>query len=208
MPEQRRAVGKETLVKPFRLASLLIPAAVFFLLLPARAGGQAQPTCTAGKTGKAAAITGKEAWDLASARARAWQADAAPFEFTNTSSGPLDAEGRSTDWSVSFSSAKGSAVNMVSITDGEIRCFSIPAEGGRVLKFVDQVTFDTRMLYYAAQKAGGDKVQGARIMAGLDQGTSGVPEWHLNYANAQGKEVLSVVFDARTGKVSNVFHSK
>jgi hypothetical protein len=35
-----------------------------------------------------------------------------------------------------------------------------------------------------------------------------VPNWHFNYADAKGKEVLSVVFDARTGKVTNVFHSK
>ena len=37
--------------------------------------------------GRVEAITAKEAWDLASARAHAWQADAVPFDLTTTSSG-------------------------------------------------------------------------------------------------------------------------
>jgi hypothetical protein len=74
---------------------------------------------------------------------------------------------------------------------------------------VEKITFDSKKLYDAAQKAGGDKVgAGAKIMAGLEQGTGGRPLWYLNYQNAQGREVLSVVLDAQTGTVVNVFHSK
>jgi hypothetical protein len=45
-------------------------------------------------------------------------------------------------------------------------------------------------------------------MAGLEQETSGRPAWYFNYENAQGREVLSVVIDAQTGKVQNVFDGK
>jgi hypothetical protein len=45
-------------------------------------------------------------------------------------------------------------------------------------------------------------------MAGLVQEKGGTGQnWYLNYQNAEGREVLSVVIDARTGNVKNVFHS-
>jgi hypothetical protein len=78
-----------------------------------------------------------------------------------------------------------------------------------VLKSVGQIIFDSKKLYETAQKAGGDKVgAGAKIMAGLEQGTAGRPLWYLNYQSAQGREVLSIVIDGQTGGVQNVFHSK
>jgi hypothetical protein len=189
-------------------AAFLTAAASCFLLCPP-ASAQPKASCAAGKTGKGNAITAAEAWELAIARAHPWQADAVPFEFTTTSSGPLDAQGRSTDWSINFASAKGKAVDMISISDGLIRCYSLSGAGGRTLTSIDQITFDSKKLYEAAQKAGGDKLGGnVKITAGLAQGTGGKPLWYLNYQNAQGREVLSVVIDAKTGKVQNVFHSK
>ncbi len=131
----------------FTLAALGLAA-----LVPAAASAQAKATCAAGKTGKPSAITAREAWELASPRARAWQADAVPFDLTTTSLGPLDADGKSKDWDVKFSS------------------------------------------------------QSAK--AGLVQEKGGTGQnWYLNYQNAEGREVLSVVIDARTGNVKNVFHS-
>jgi hypothetical protein len=197
-------------MKPWTFsAATFTIAALGLLLSPAGAVGQRKPSCAAGKTGKPAAITAREAWELASARARDWQADAIPFQFTTISSAPLDAEGKSTDWEMSFSSAKARAVDMISVSDGQISCYAMPGSGGRALKAVDQITFDSKKLYDTAQKAGGDKVgPGAKIMAGLEQETSGRPAWYLNYQNAQGREVLSVVIDAQTGKVQNVFHTK
>jgi hypothetical protein len=197
-------------MKPWTFsAATLTVAALGLPLSPAGAVGQPKPSCAAGKTGKPAAITAREAWDLATVRAHAWQADAVPFQFTTTSGAPLDAEGRSTDWEISFSSGKAKAVDMISVSDGQIRCYALPGAGGRALKAVDHITFDSKKLYERAQKAGGDKVgPGSKIMAGLEQETSGRPAWYLNYQDAQGREVLSVVIDAQTGKVQNVFHSK
>ncbi|HMF10578.1 MAG TPA: hypothetical protein VKJ00_15690 [Thermoanaerobaculia bacterium] len=187
-----------------RLAVVLAAAG---LLSPASGPAQIKPACAAGKTGKPAALTAREAWDLARDRARAWQPDAVPFEVTTTSLGPLDGQGRSTDWSLKFSSEKAKAVDMISITDGQITCYAVGGAGGRVIEKLDQVTFDSRALYDEAQKAGGSKVgAGAKVMAGLEQNRpGGDTDWYLNYQNAAGKEVLSVVIDARTGKVRNVF---
>ncbi len=65
-------------------------------------------------------------------------------------------------------------------------------------------------LYETAQKAGGAEVgPGAKVMAGLvpERRKDGSESWYLNYQNADGREVLSVVIDARTGAVKNVFHT-
>jgi hypothetical protein len=185
-------------------------AALSVLLVARSACAQAKASCTAGKTGKPAAITAKEAWDLASPRARAWQADAVPFDLTTTSTGPLDASGRSKDWDVKFSSPSARAVDMISISDGQIRCFAISGAGGQPIHFDDTIILDTKRLYDTAQKAGGDKVgPGARVMAGLvpEKRKDGAESWYLNYENADGREVLSVVIDARTGAVKNVFQT-
>ncbi|MEX0878738.1 MAG: hypothetical protein WEF99_07560 [Thermoanaerobaculia bacterium] len=187
-------------------------AALVILFLVASAAAETKATCAAGKTGKPAAITAREAWELASPRARAWQADAVPFDLTTTSSGPLDAAGRSTDWDVKFSSPSAKAVDMIGISDGQIRCFAVAGAGGQVIHFDDKIILDSKKLYETAQKAGGEKLgPGARVMAGLvpARGGRGSGEnWYLNYQNAEGREVLSVVLDARTGAVTDVFHTE
>ena len=191
---------------PFLSAVL---SAIVFGSMTSVAVAQAKASCAAGKTGKPSAITAAQAWELASERARQWQTDAVPFEFTTSSQGPLDAEGRSTDWSINFSSQHAKAVDMISITDGQIRCFTVAGAGGRVLTSVAQILFDTKKLRETADKAGGNTVgPGAKVAAGLEQGTSGAPEWIFNYQNAQGREVLSVLIDAKSGKTKKVFHEK
>jgi hypothetical protein len=171
---------------------------------------QAKASCPAGKTGKPAALTAKEAWDLAHSRAVAWQPDAVPFDLTTTSSAPLDASGRSTEWDVKFSSAAAKAVDMISISDGQIRCFAIAGEGGQPIHFDEKIILDTKALYETAQKAGGSALgPGAKVMAGLvpERRKDATESWYLNYQDAGGREVLSVVIDARTGAVRNVFHN-
>lgn len=173
----------------------------------ADAVAQMQAACTAGKTGKAASITAKEAWDLASQRAKAWKPDAIPFELTTTSLGPLDAEGRSKDWNIKFSSPGGKAVNLISITNGQITCYAMNGAGGRVIEWDDKIVLDSKKLYDTAQKAGGDKLApGSKITAGLVQNKpGGLSLWYLNYEGPDGKQTLSVVINAKTGEVTNVF---
>ena len=185
-----------------------VPALVLTLLVgvAANAAAQMQAACKAGKTGKAASITAREAWDLASARARAWKPDAVPFELTTTSEGPLDAEGRSKDWNIKFSSPGAKAVDLINITNGQIQCYAMNGEGGRVIEWDDKIVLDSKKLYETAQKAGGDKLAGQKIMAGLVQNKpGGLSLWYLNYEGADGKQTLSVVINAKTGEVTNVF---
>lgn len=187
-----------------------IPLAALTFLLASSALAQPKTSCAAGKTGKPAAITAKEAWDLASARARAWQPDAVPFDLATTSTGPLDAAGRSTDWDVKFSSPSAKAVDMISISDGSIRCFAVAGEGGQRIQFDEKIILDTKRLYDIAAQAGGGKLgPGTKVMAGLvpERRKDGSESWYLNYQDASGKEVLTIVIDARTGAVKNVFPS-
>ena len=116
-----------------------ILGALAVLLLARADTAQAKATCAAGKTGKPAAITAREAWDLASQRAHAWQADDVPFDLATTSTGPLDAVGKSTDWDARFSSPGAKAVDMISISDGSIRCFAVAGEGGQVIHFDEKI---------------------------------------------------------------------
>ena len=186
--------------KTLGLALVLLAAAV------ANASAQMQTACTAGKTGKGASITAKEAWDLANARAKAWKPDAVPFELTTTSEGPLDAEGRSKDWYIKFSSPGAKAVDLISITNGQIQCYAMAGAGGRVIEWDDNIVLDSKKLYESAQKAGGDKLPGQKIMAGLSQNRpGGLTLWYLNYEGPDGKQTLSVVINAKTGEVKNVF---
>jgi hypothetical protein len=180
---------------------------VLLAAVAADAAAQMQAACTAGKTGKGASITAKEAWDLANARAKAWKPDAVSFEMTTTSLGPLDAEGRSKDWNIKFSSPGAKAVNLISITNGQISCYAHDGAGGRVIEWDDTIVLDSKKLYETAQKAGGDKLApGSKITAGLNQNRpGGLTLWYLNYEGPDGKQTLSVVINAKTGEVKNVF---
>jgi hypothetical protein len=132
--------------------------------------------------------------------------DAVPKEQTTTSLGPLDAEGRSKDWNIKFSSPGAKAVDLISITDGQISCYAMNGAGGRVIEWNDKIVLDSKKLYETAQKAGGDKLAGQKIMAGLNQNRpGGLTLWYLNYEGPDGKETLSVVINAKTGEVTNVF---
>ena len=174
--------------------------------MAADAAAQMQAACTAGKTGKAPSITAKEAWDLANARAKAWKPDAIPFEMTTTSLGPLDAEGRSKDWNIKFSSPGAKAVDLISITNGQITCYAMAGAGGRVIEWDDKIVLDSKKLYDTAQKAGGDKLTGQTVTAGLNQNRpGGLTLWYRNYEGPDGKQTLSVVINAKTGEVKNVF---
>jgi len=77
--------------------------------------------------------------------------------------------------------------------------------GGRVIEWDDKIVLDSKKLYETAQKAGGDKLAGQKIMAGLNQNRPGLTFWYFNYEGADGKHTLTVVINAKTGAVKNVF---
>jgi len=168
---------------------------------------EAQEACKPEKTGKAVAIDAKDAWDLASSRALQWQPDAKVFDLGTLTTGPLDASGKATEWNVKFSSQSAQAVNLISISKGNISCWSMPGAGGRVIDFDDKIVLDTKMLFDLAQKSGGEKftAKGYKVSATLTQNPSAGALWYINYEDADHKQGLSVVIDAKSGKVENVF---
>ncbi len=97
-------------------------------------------------------------------------------------------------------------MDLINITNGHIQCYAMDGEGGRVIEWDDKIVLDSKKLYETAQKAGGDKLAGQKIMAGLNQNKpGGLSLWYLNYEGADGKQTLSVVINAKTGEVTNVF---
>lgn len=181
---------------------------IFTALIVLVFAGSALPeeACKAGKTGKPAAVTGKEAWDLASAAALKWQPDARVFEIGTLTTGPIDSQGKATEWSIKFSSANAKAVNPISISQGTIRCWAMPGDGGRLIDFDDSIILDTKRLYDLAQKSGGEKytAQKYSVSATLNQNPIGGPLWYFNYEDAKYKQGLSVIINAKTGKVNMV----
>lgn len=168
---------------------------------------QAQEGCKPAKTGKPAAIDAKDAWDLASSRALQWQPDARVFELGTLTTGPLDISGKALEWNIKFSSQNAQSVNLISISKGSISCWSMPGAGGRLIDFDDKIVLDSKMLYDLAQKSGGEKLtaQGYKVSATLNQNPSAGPLWYINYEDADYKQGLSVVINAKSGKVENVF---
>jgi hypothetical protein len=163
--------------------------------------------CKPGKTGKPEAIAGQAAWDLAHERALKWEPDARVFEITTISTGPMDNEGRSTEWYIKFSSEAAKAVDLITISKGNISCWSQSGAGGRVIDFDEKIILDTKHLYDLAQKSGGEKftASGYKVSAGLNQNPSAGPLWYFNYENDKYQQGLSVVIDAKKGTVTNVF---
>ncbi|MBI1878945.1 MAG: protein kinase, partial [Chloroflexi bacterium] len=66
----------------------------------------------------AASLTGQEIADLALVEAQKWQADAVLSEISTSGLGPLDAEGKSTDWILKFWSPSTKGLNTLMFTKG------------------------------------------------------------------------------------------
>jgi hypothetical protein len=153
----------------------------------------------------APALNGKEAYALARAEATKWNADSILTKMVTTSEGRLDAEGRSSDWSIHFFSAAAKKLNMMSFTKGVMSCDPIDrAGGGRPITVSDQTVFDTKQLLGTAQQAGGSALDPKTVSVNADLGqnprTGAV--WHIDYYRAGGTgTVLSVVIDSATGTV-------
>lgn len=152
----------------------------------------------------AAALTGQEAADLALAEAQKWQADAVLSEIATSGLGPLDAEGKSTDWILKFWSPSSKGLNTLMFTNGTFTSSptNLPVPKTTVL---DEVILDTKRLYDIGEKAGASKftTEGYRPMAAvvpypLDETRL---TWYLNYAGGDFRVVYTVIIDAKSGEV-------
>jgi tRNA A-37 threonylcarbamoyl transferase component Bud32 len=152
----------------------------------------------------AQALTGQEVAELALAEAQNWQADAVLSEISTSGLGPLDAEGKSTDWILKFWSPSSKGLNTLMFMNGALVSSptNLPVPKTTVL---DNVILDTKRLYDIGEKAGAAKftAEGYRPMAAitpypLDENRL---TWYLNYAGGDYRVVFTVVIDAVSGEV-------
>ncbi len=156
-------------------------------------------------------VTAKAAYDMAVAMAMKWQPDAKLCNFTTIATGPVDVDGRSSEWSIHFSSKKAGKVLMVTVSKGAASKFEVPGPGGRIIEVTAKTNFDSKQLIAKADAAGGaaHRKKGALVSLGLVQSpVAGVgPLWHISYAakgpdGMPGKELFHVAIEGNTGKLS------
>ncbi len=155
-------------------------------------------------------VTSKTAYEMAHALAAKWQPDAKLCNFTTLATGPVDAEGRSSEWSLHFSSKSANKVLMVTVSKGVASTFEISGEGGRVIELTAETNIDSKQLLARANAAGGAEhvKNGAVVTLGLVQNPlKGVgPLWHISYAKKgadgmPGKELFHVAIEGNSGKL-------
>ncbi len=152
----------------------------------------------------AKALTGQEVADLALAEAQKWQADAVLSEISTSGLGPLDVEGKSTDWILKFWSPSNKGLNTLMFSNGTLSSSptNLPTPKTTVL---EGVILDTKQLYEIGEKAGASQYtsQGYRPMAAITPYPLDETKltWYLNYAGGDFRVVYTVVIDAKSGEV-------
>ncbi|NJN93381.1 MAG: hypothetical protein HC875_04470 [Anaerolineales bacterium] len=152
----------------------------------------------------AAAMTGQEIADMALVEAQKWQPDAVLSEIATSGLGPLDAEGKSTDWILKFWSPTTKGLNTIIFMNGAFTTSptDLPTPKTTVL---EDVILDTRRLVEIGDQAGAAKytAEGYRPMAAITPNPLNEAQltWYLNYAGGDYRVVYTVIIDAKTGEV-------
>jgi len=141
------------------------------------------------------------AFTAAEKRAKAWQADVVVARLTHTSIGPIDAEGRSSNWYMVFYSPGTKHTDMITIANGTITCWWSPGPAGRLPKLNPDFYRDVKKILAEAAAHGGDALMAEGYVPTLEMsaGTQG-SFWYVNYSHPTKRAALQVTFDANTGK--------
>ena len=146
----------------------------------------------------------------AEAKAKAWKADAAPARLGNTVLGPIDAQGRSTSWSMLFYSAAANAHVAINAAGGMITCWENEGSAGRMPALAPSFFRDGAKLYEIARAEGGDLVaRGYGVMAQTAAASDRHGTWNLSFSMQEesGRTKsgnVTVIVDANTGKLEKV----
>lgn len=146
----------------------------------------------------------------AEARAKAWKADAEPARLGNSSLGPIDAQGRSTAWSMTFYSPAADAHVSIDAAAGRMTCMARKGSAGRLPGLAPAFFRDGAKLYEIARSQGGDFVaKGYGVVAQTAAARDRRGTWNLSFvlrepSGSTKNGNVTVIVDANTGKVDKV----
>lgn len=139
--------------------------------------------------------------------AKGWQGDAVPANIGNTNQGPLDAEGRSEAWNLTFYSASADARVSISTFRGMLTCYAQDGPAGRIPDLAPDFFRDGARLYAIAREQGGNFIADGYEVSIQ---TSAAPSdrhatWYIHYQKPDGPNADRIVIvDANTGEVEKV----
>jgi hypothetical protein len=187
----------------------IIPfATALVLALP---GGHATAQMPGGEACKSEQISPQKMVDFQTAfaaaekRAKAWQADVVIARLTHTSLGPIDTEGRSSNWYMVFYSPKTKYSDSITIANGVITCWWSPNPAGRIPALAPDFYRDVKKLLAEAAAHGGAALlaEGYVPTVELSAGSQSKAYWYVNYTHPQKRAGLQVTFDGNSGKFSS-----
>jgi len=162
-------------------------------------GGEA---CKPEKVSPQKQVDFQTAFSAAEKRARAWQADVVIARLTHTSLGPIDAEGRSSNWHMVFYSPGTKNTDMITIANGMITCWWTPGPAGRLPELKPDFYRDVKTILAEAAAQGGAALMADGYVPTLEMsaGAQGRAYWYVNYSHPTKRSALQVTFDANSGK--------
>jgi hypothetical protein len=177
-------------------------AAGVLLVLALAAPLRAQEACKTVQL-KKPAVTLAEIYAMADKYAKAWKSDAQPARITNTSLGPLQPDGSSEAWSLTFYSKQGNANVAINTFRGSLTCWAQPGAAGRMPDLKPDFFRDGAALYAMAKQHGEALLKEGYTVS---LSTAAAPDtrhatWYLNYEKDNKSGGLSVIVDANTGKL-------
>ena len=180
------------------LAGLLL-VAVPGAALAQMPGGEA---CKSEKISPKPQVDFQTAFTAAEKRAKAWQSDVVIARLTHTSLGPIDAEGRSSNWHMVFYSPSTKNSDMITIANGTITCWWSPNPAGRLPVLNADFYRDVKTILAEAAAQGGAALMADGYVPTLEMsaGSQGKAYWYVNYSHPTKRAALQVTFDANTGK--------
>ena len=149
-------------------------------------------------------LTLSDMYAKAEAKAKAWKADAVPARITNM--GPLDEQGRSEAWNLTFFSASANAHVRIGTFRGMFNCYADTGSAGRIPDLKPTFFRDGAKLYALAKENGANYLTQGYTVA---LGTSAAPSdrhatWYLTFSKDNKNAPLTVIVDANTGAVEKV----
>lgn len=142
----------------------------------------------------------------AEAKAKAWKPDVVVAKLGNTNMGPLDEQGRSEAWNITFFSPSANANVNISTFRGMFTCYAMPGAAGRLPDLKPGFVVDGAKLYGLAKQHGGPLLaQGYTVSIQ----TAAAPNtrhatWYINFEKDNKSGDTTIIVDANTGALEKV----